>query len=315
VAEAAQLHDAPLAVRLMGRDLVLWRDGQGRVQAADDRCLHRGARLSLGRVVRGELQCGYHGWCYASDGRCTRVPALPDFLPPESLRLSLHAVQERHGLLWCASQAGAAQLPPPWPTLQQQGLPPREVVCGPFDVATSAPRVVENFLDMSHFAFVHTGLLGHADHSGVPEHRVDLAADGRPVVEHYRAWQPQASAGAAGGAWVDYRYEVLGPYAALLGKRAEVPGAPQEAYALWATPLDEEATRVWFTLFTSDAAADAAALRAFQALIFEQDRPVLESQRPRRLPLSGGEHPCAADRLSVAYRRYLQATATTYGVC
>jgi phenylpropionate dioxygenase-like ring-hydroxylating dioxygenase large terminal subunit len=136
-----------------------------------------------------------------------------------------------------------------------------------------------------------------------------------PIVPHYRAWQPQASALAQGGAWVDYRYEVLSPYCALLVKQAGAGDSPQEAYALWVCPVEPERSRVWFTLFTSDASQSDASLRAFQDRIFMQDRPILEAQNPRRLPLSGGEVHSAADRMSAAYRRYLRDLNITFGVC
>jgi len=72
---------------------------------------------------------------------------------------------------------------------------------------------------------------------------------------------------------------------------------------------------VWFLQFTSDTATPDAALQQFQDTIFGQDRPVLESQRPRCLPLAGGEVHSAADRLSAAYRRWLQAQRIDFGVC
>jgi phenylpropionate dioxygenase-like ring-hydroxylating dioxygenase large terminal subunit len=101
----------------------------------------------------------------------------------------------------------------------------------------------------------------------------------------------------------------------LTKQAADVEHAPQEAYALWVCPVGAEASRVWFTLFTLDQTSHDDSLRAFQHHIFTQDQPVLESQRPRRLPLSGGEVHCAADRLSAAYRRYLGAQGVTFGVC
>jgi phenylpropionate dioxygenase-like ring-hydroxylating dioxygenase large terminal subunit len=114
---------------------------------------------------------------------------------------------------------------------------------------------------------------------------------------------------------VDYRYEVLGPYSAVLFKRADAGGAPQEAYALWICPVASEASRVWFTHFTGDERTPEAELRAFQDAIFVQDRPIVESQRPRLLPLAGGEAHSAADRLAVAYRRYLRELGVTFGTC
>jgi phenylpropionate dioxygenase-like ring-hydroxylating dioxygenase large terminal subunit len=310
VAAERDLRDQPLGVRVLGRELVLWRDSAERVHAFDDRCPHRGAKLSLGRVHGQELQCGYHGWRFDTAGCCTAIPALPRFEPPASSAVGRHSAASAHGMLWVGLDGlqGAPR--------RLANLPAREVVCGPFDAATAAPRVVENFLDMAHFGFVHEGFLGDRRHTEVPDYEVTLTPDGRPLAPHYRAWQPQASATAGEGAWVEYRYEVLSPFAALLHKRAkDLADAPDEAYALWCCPTDAESTRVWFTLFTSDATTPHEALRAFQQTIFDQDRPIIESQRPRRLPLAGGEAASAADRLSAAYRRYLKVTGISYGVC
>ena len=300
-----------LAVRHFDQGLVLWQ-GDGGPAAFDERCPHRGANLALGRVDGAVLECPYHGWRFAADGRCVAVPAVPAFQPPASHAARAWRVRERHGLLWAAAAAAADDEPFAPPALDE--LPPRRVLCGPFDVATSAPRVVENFLDTAHFAFVHGGWLGAREHVEVPEYEVHADALGRPGVPHYRAWQPQASSAASGGAWVDYRYQVLSPLSALLRKHA-AQGETDEAYALWTCPTGRESCRAWFTIATSDANADADVLRGFQQTIFSQDRPVLESQRPRELPVSGGEVHSAADRFSSAYRRWLRGIGYSYGCC
>ncbi len=300
----------PMAVHALGQDLVLWRSPAG-LHAFDDRCPHRGARLSLGQVVDGQLQCAYHGWCFDGGGACRRIPALPGFVPPAGHGVAAWQVAEAHGLLWVAREP-ATPAPP-----ALSGVPSRRIVCGPYVVETSAPRVVENFLDTSHFAYVHEGWLGDAGHPEVPPYEVGHTADGRPLIAHYRAWQPRASAAAQGGAWVDYRYEVLSPYCALLVKQpaeGEAAGVC-DAYAAFANPLGDERTQVWFMQFTSDADTPDGELQAFQDTIFGQDRPVLESQRPKRLPLSGGEVHSAADRLSAAYRRWLKGQGVVLGVC
>jgi phenylpropionate dioxygenase-like ring-hydroxylating dioxygenase large terminal subunit len=113
---------------------------------------------------------------------------------------------------------------------------------------------------------------------------------------------------------VEYRYEVLNPYAALLTKRSQA-GGPQDSYTIWACPTSAESCRLWFAQYTTDDQTPDQVLLDFQVTIFSQDQPVLESQRPRRLPLSGGEAMGAADRLSAAYRRYLRQQGITYGVC
>ncbi|MBI5721253.1 MAG: aromatic ring-hydroxylating dioxygenase subunit alpha [Burkholderiales bacterium] len=316
----------PLAARAFGEELVLWRAAEGAAPSAFvDRCPHRGARLSRGRVEAGQLECAYHGWRFEAGGRCVAIPALsalPDFTPPATHRACAWQALEAHGLVWVAQAPAAGSAPLPIHLLDPIDgapmLPSRRVLCGPFDVATSAPRVVENFLDTAHFGFVHEGFLGSREQLAVPDYRVLHDALGRPMVPLYRAWQPRASSAAQGGAWVDYSYRLLGPWAALLTKKAE-GDMPGEAYALWCCPLDEETTRVWFTICTDDASLADDALRDFQATIFGQDAPVLESQRPKRLPLAaqgeGGELHCAADRLSVAYRRWLAALGATFGTC
>jgi len=325
----------PLAARAFGHELVLWRSGAaaaggegapgaqgapGAPIAFLDRCPHRGARLSLGRIEDGRLECAYHGWRFDPAGRCVAIPALPAFTPPQTHRACAWQAMEAHGLVWVAGAAAPHTVPHApdllGPDDDRPALPPRRVLCGPFDVATSAPRVVENFLDTAHFGFVHEGFLGSREQLAVPDYRVEHDRLGRPLVPLYRAWQPRASTAATiggPGAWVDYSYRLLGPYAALLTKKAE-GAAPAEAYALWCCPLDEETTRVWFTICTDDHARTDDELRAFQATIFGQDAPVLESQQPRRLPLHGGELHCAADRLSVAYRRWLLALGVGFGV-
>jgi phenylpropionate dioxygenase-like ring-hydroxylating dioxygenase large terminal subunit len=302
VADARTPLEAPSRVTLLGQDLVLWRDDAGQAAAFVDRCPHRGARLSLGRVSDGLLECPYHGWRFGRDGRCRHIPAAPDFDPPQ--RAQAFGLREAHGLWWVGAPGAVHEAPP------LAGLPPRRVLCGPYAVATSAPRVVENFLDTAHFGLVHEGSLGDRGHLEVPAYQVSHDPQGRPGVEHYRAWQPRASALAAGGAWVDYAYQVLAPFCAQLVKRA----VATDAYVLFACPIDDEHCTVWFLLCTSDERTPDAELRAFQNAVFAEDRPILESQRPRRLPLAAGELHGPADRLSLAYRRWLAQAGVQCGV-
>lgn len=312
VALAHEVKSEPLGLRLLDEPVVLWRAPDGQPVAMADRCPHRGARLSLGRVVDGALQCPYHGWTFEASGACIRIPAQPGFTPPASSRACSYEAVEHEGLVWVALKPATAAERSALPDLGH--LPKRRLIYGPFDVATSAPRAVENFLDTSHFAFVHEGWLGEATHPEVPPYEVTATADGRPVIEQYKAWQPRASAAAAGGDWVNYRYEVLSPYSALLTKQGDA-GGPQDSYTIWACPVTPDSCRLWFAQYTTDTESSDVTLRDFQVEIFSQDQPVLESQSPKRLPLSGGEAHSSADRLSAAYRRYLRASGIVFGVC
>ena len=176
VALAGDVANTPLAVQLLDQPLVLWRDGLGGVQALADRCPHRGARLSLGRVTaQGQLECPYHGWQFDGAGRCQLVPALPDFVPPAGHRLKTVAVREAHGLLWVRLDGEGGDLPA-FAAESDERL--RKLNCGPYDVAASAPRIVENFLDMAHFGTVHEDWLGDREHMAVPPYQVQATPTG-----------------------------------------------------------------------------------------------------------------------------------------
>jgi phenylpropionate dioxygenase-like ring-hydroxylating dioxygenase large terminal subunit len=320
VAGVDDLGETPLAVTLLGEPLVLWKDSHGAVSAFADRCPHRGARLSLGCVREGRLECPYHGWQFDASGQSVHVPALPAFAPPPTHRAATHAVQARYGLLWVQLDPHASEAPPAFAAEDDARL--RKVNCGPYEVATSAPRIVENFLDMSHFGFVHEGWLGSREHTAFHDHPVQTTPTGF-LATGCKAWQPQSSVHAQGGADVDYTYEVNAPFTSVLtkvpdGQTVHIAGF-RESIALFVCPVGPEHSRVWFRLAMNDFESPDSKLQGFQDIIFAQDKPVLESQRPQRLPISDDapvrELHSAADRSSAAYRRYLRERRITFGTC
>lgn len=310
VCRVDELTTSPLAVRLLERDLVLWRDGSGSVHAFADRCPHRGARLSLGRVQQGALECPYHGWQFEGSGQCIKVPAVPGFQPPAGHKACAHAAAPAAGLLWVRLEGNA-----PMPLFETEAdTHLRKLTVGPYDVATSAPRIVENFLDMSHFGLVHEGWLGDRAHLAQADYGVQESETG-VLATGCRAWQPQSNRLSSEGSDVEYTYAVTAPYTAMLTKLPQAQDGYRDVISLFVCPVEPERSRVWFRLAVTDFASTDEQLSAFQHTIFMQDRPVLESQTPRRLPLSGGELHSAADRLSAAYRRYLREQGITFGVC
>ena len=311
------LQDAPLSVQLLDQPVVLWRNNEGAVQAFVDRCPHRGARLSMGRVENGHLECPYHGWQFASGGQCVKVPAVPDFVPPATQRVKAFDVQEAYGLVWVWLEQGEAATELPR-FVGEEDAHLRKVNCGPYDVAASAPRIIENFLDMSHFGFVHEGWLGSRDATAMATYKVENTATG-VLATGCKAVQPQSNLHSTQAAEVEYTYEVTAPYTAVLTKIPEEGSSKQgwrEAIGLFICPLTADTSRVWFRLAVADFESTDAQLREFQHTIFVQDQPVLESQLPKALPLDPrAEMHSAADRMSSAYRRYLKASGITFGVC
>ncbi|HSX93196.1 MAG TPA: aromatic ring-hydroxylating dioxygenase subunit alpha [Hydrogenophaga sp.] len=322
VVASHMLREAPLGLSLLGEPLVLWRD-HGTVHAWADRCPHRGARLSLGRVlttVHGpRLECPYHGWQFEGGGRCRLVPASPDFQPPPAHATTAFEAREAHGLVWVRLDAPGTELPDAPPAFAEADDSAwRRVVCGPYAVATSAPRLVENFLDLSHFGFVHEGWLGERGHAQVMSGVVSESPQGVQVLKA-RAWQPRGYAEAEGGTWIDYAYEVPHPYAALLRKDASLGDPVRNAIALFIRPDGDEACTAWFVMATQNDRSSDEALIDFQDTVFAQDRPVVESQNPKALPIGRtvrvSEVHGPADRVSSAYRRYLQRLGITLGTC
>ena len=318
VARADEVGRVPLPVQLLEQPLVLWRDAAGHPRALTDQCPHRGARLSLGRITAGgQLECPYHGWQFeGSSGHCTHVPALPAFTPPATHCARHHAACEAYGLVWVRLAPGEADLP----RFAAEDDPRlRKLLCGPYDVAASAPRIVENFLDMAHFAYVHEGWLGTRDAPGVDDYRVEPTPTGL-LATGCKAWQPQSNLHSTAPAQVEYTYEVTAPYAAVLTKVPEAGTTAvdgwRESIALYICPVTPVQSRVWFRLAVADFESPDEKLQAFQHTIFTQDQPVLESQTPQRLPLDlRAELHTAADKASSAYRRFLCQRGVTFGVC
>jgi phenylpropionate dioxygenase-like ring-hydroxylating dioxygenase large terminal subunit len=177
----------------------------------------------------------------------------------------------------------------------------------------SAPRVVENFLDLGHFAFVHTDYLGVEPHTEIKPYKVEIA-DGEVLATKCLAWQPVASLVATGGSEVDYVYRVPHPYCAVLYKSNAIDPDRQDVIAILAQPASEERVIAHLMISALDNISTDAALRGFQQLIFGQDKPILENQIPKRLPLSlRAEISARVDASSSAYRRWLADRGVRYG--
>lgn len=94
-----------------GAEIVLWRDTAGTLHAWEDRCPHRGMKLSFGFVRGDRIACLYHGWEYGHDAVCRYIPAHPDLQVPSSIRVARHSVTERSGMAWVAAQDTPATMP------------------------------------------------------------------------------------------------------------------------------------------------------------------------------------------------------------
>ena len=219
----------------------------------------------------------------------------------------------RYGYIWTSLGSPEAELF----DLPEFGEPDRHNVwAGSIGVHTSAPRAVENFLDMGHFPYVHSGYLGIEPLTEVKEYDVDLVDGGREIVAtRCEFFQPLGALNAEGGMLMGYVYRVPHPYCAILFKSSPIDESRMDAITIFCQPVDEETTRAHMLLSMLDDESDDRLLKRFQLLIFGQDKPILENQRPKRLPLGSRiETPVRSDKTSITYRRWLSDMGLTYCV-
>ena len=200
--------------------------------------------------------------------------------------------------------------------LPEAGEPDRRhVPCGAVTVRSSGPRVIENFLDMANFPFVHTNILGAEPHTEVAQYDCAIRRDVDEVwATDCRFVQPKAALSAEGAIDTRYIYRVASPLVALLYKTCPNAVDRWDVIALFVQPLAPDLCRAHMMMYLIDAASAQRDLIAFQQLIFLQDRIIVENQRPRLLPLEPrAEVPTRADASSIAYRRWLKEKGFHYG--
>ncbi len=304
VAVADDVRDAPVAARLLDVDLVVFRS-QGSLVVARDLCPHRGMALSRGWISDGQIVCPYHGLQFNALGRCTAIPADPNAAIPDRMALTLLPCLERFGLIW-TSLAGEAPLLPVFDAWDDPDY--QQIVCPVIDIAGAAGRQVEGFLDVSHFAWAHTTTFGDRSNPVVPDYQVERTERGlcAQYLSHVSNYGPaQKHLAPADFLW-RRTFEVFPPFSARL-----IVHYPEQK-KLWilnaASPVSARQTRLFCPLarnFDKDGSVEA--VRAFNLAVFNEDRALVEHQKPEDLPLDLSlEVHIAADRSSVAYRRLLK---------
>ncbi len=221
-------------------------------------------------------------------------------------------VRARYGHVWTSLGTPAKELFD-IPEADQPGR--RLVDVGVVRVKCSPLRAVENFLDIAHFPFVHTDILGAEPHTEVQRYEVQIREEVDEVwATKVKFYQPQAAKSAAGGITTDYMYRVPAPTVSILYKTCPPRPGEWDVITLFVQPMAEDLCQVWPWMALFDDQTPMTDLIHFQQMIFLQDRSILENQLPRLLPLDPGmEIPTRADMTSVAYRRWLKRHGFTYG--
>ena len=309
IALSRDVNHQPVAATLLDQRLVVWRTSEG-LSVANDLCFHRGVPLSMGQVQGDQLICKYHGFHYAPSGQCILIPANPKASIPAKLCLKIYPVREAYGLIWtCLNPpeeipADSEILPrfPEWDEANYQQILPDTV-----DIEAAAGRQMEGFLDVSHFAWVHTETFGDRNNPYVPKYSVvstnrGLEADYMSSVSNF----PKGVEGnaPAGFLWKRF-FEVFLPFCARL--TVHFPDEGRLCILNAASPISARKTRLFCPICRNfDQGLPLEPIYEFNYQVFNEDKEVVEAQYPEDLPLDlRDECHIEADQTSILYRKRL----------
>jgi vanillate O-demethylase monooxygenase subunit len=302
VARSSDLADRPLGARILDEPIVVWRTG-GRVVAFKDLCIHRGTRLSLGSIDGERLRCAYHGWCYDAEGAVTEIPATPrERGIPAKARAIAYRCTERYGLVFVC--LGNPRQPVyEVPEFEQPEF--KTHILGGAYWKTGAARSLENFIDEAHLPWVHPGQLGNRQNPPVIPSREVQVKDGDFYFEFYSECQNRLDPSRTTVNLLTYH--VVLPYT-LYHENVSPDG--ERVIDLFMTAPVSESETVRYMVVARNFALEEPAEKfiQFTSRLWEQDRVVVESQRPEELPLDLAEelHVRGPDDPSVVYRRLLR---------
>jgi phenylpropionate dioxygenase-like ring-hydroxylating dioxygenase large terminal subunit len=221
-------------------------------------------------------------------------------------------VRERYGCLWTTLGAPEREIF----RIEEAEEPDRRfILCGWVTMRASGLRIVENFLDMAHFPFVHTDILGSEPHTEVPQYRSEIRRDVDEVwATNCTFFQSRIAATESSGDFVRLTYRVPSPFVVMLYRVC--PSSPNrlDAIALVIQPIEPDLCRCQPIMYLVDDSSTDAALLRFEQVIFLQDRIIVENQRPVLMPLEPkAEIPTRADGSSIAYRRWIKEKGLRFG--
>jgi len=294
--------------RLLGRQVVLYRERSGTVVALEDRCAHRALPLSMGSLVDDRVVCRYHGFAYDGTGACVAVPSQENV--PYGARVASYPVHEAGPFLWVwlgDPRRVAGSSPPRLPWLED---PTWTSLGGEHVVQAGYLLLHENALDRTHFAFVHPD----TSHRGYLESEPPLKVEVTETSVSYSrdfpegplaAWQ-SAMTGLAPDTRCVQRESGVFVSPAMHVDHMEIVGpdrAFRTVFVRALTPVDASRTQVLWQVardFAPDDALTAEGLRRVHERTMLEDQPLLEAIQAT-VDRDGASRPvnAAADAASV----------------
>jgi vanillate O-demethylase monooxygenase subunit len=303
---------------IAGEPLVLYRTEAGAVAALEDRCPHRRAPLSLGKLIGDTVQCGYHGVTLDCSGSCVRIPG-QDTIPP-SMRTRSYPTIEKWQWVWVWLGDPAATDESLIPDFRWNNEPGWVSTGGMIDVKANYQLLTDNLLDLTHETYVHAKTIGNnaivewpmthrVEGSEVRVERIMRDTPPPPLFARVRGTSENIDR------WQLIRYQV--PANVAIDARGYPAGSEDMSRALrWfsinsITPVDERTSRYYWTITRcfdqDDEELTALIHRSIHATfmedvaILEQQQVMIETDRPDRREVG-----VRADAGSVAARRVLE---------
>ena len=289
------------------QEIIIWKKKE-RIMAWENLCIHRGSRLSLGSINNGILKCAYHGWEYNQDAQCVKIPSQPDIKIPKKACVKSYKVIEKMNMVWINLSKDTNDFVN-IKEFNENNF--NHVASGPYIMRASAPRVIENFLDVAHFPFVHENHLGVKDKPIIDDY--DVVSSNKGIhASNVKVFQPNPDGTNKSGE-VIYDYHVHSPFVASLGK--DVSKKERFVLVFYVTPISETKSMIYTLTLMNFGKLDDKIVRDYQDFITAQDVPIVESQRPELLPMDLQEElSIRSDKISIAYRRYLKKMNISFGV-
>jgi vanillate O-demethylase monooxygenase subunit len=309
VALVREIGEKPLGTHLLDQPIVVYK-ADGEIVVAADICPHRGVPLSLGTQGEHGVTCAYHGLRFGAGGKCNHIPAHPDRNIPDRMRAQTFPSVERYGLVWtCLLPDDPLSAGNGFPDMPHWDEPEfQQIVCPWIDIFGFAGRQMEGFLDVAHFAFVHTATFGDANNAEVPAYQVtrtDYGFDAEywSTVGNYPIGVSQR--GVPDFKWLRH-FRCSLPFTATL--EIHFPGTDRLVIMNAASPVSAKVTRLFAPMARNfDKDLPIQDVYDFNERVFQEDKAIVEAQMPECLPLDPMmEAHIPADMSSMAYRRGLR---------
>ena len=191
----------PMRLKLLGEELIAFRDSTGRIGVIDHRCPHRCASLFFGRNEEGGLRCVYHGWKFDVDGKCldmANVPPHQDF--KHKVQAKAYKAAERNGIVWV--YMGERAEAPPLPLIESTLEPEADLEIDFIQRDCNWLQALEGDIDTSHLGFLHLGAAqtqtyanGNIDQNIVANRSPEFIVEDTPFGTTYGAHRPSEDGG------------------------------------------------------------------------------------------------------------------------